>query len=44
MSTGASSPADGVEAADAPAFIDKPAAPMISATAPTRAIFENFSN
>jgi superfamily II DNA helicase RecQ len=34
----------GVEAADAPAFIDKPAAPMISATAPTRTIFENFSN
>ena len=44
MSTGASCSADGVDSADAPAFIENPAAPMISATAPTRTVFENFSN
>jgi hypothetical protein len=44
MSTGASPLADGVDSADAPAFIDNPAAPMISATAPMRTIFENFNN
>jgi hypothetical protein len=36
--------ADGVDSADTPAFMDNPAAPMISVTAPTRTAFENFSN